>query len=330
MKINLKLIRKPEDYGRVAVLLGGSSAEREVSLRSGNAVFNALTKQNINTIKIDPVSNLFEQLKDNNVDRVFNILHGRDGEDGVIQGFLKMLGIPFTGSDVTSSAVAMNKLLCKQIWQQMNIATANFSAVNREDKFTQEDAKNIFEKQGNILFVKPVKEGSSVGMSKVKTINELIEAVNLAHQYDETALIESFIDGEEYTVSIIKGQALPSISMRTPREFYDYEAKYNATTTEYFCPSGLTKEEEEKLSEIALSAFKSIGCSGWGRVDFIRAKNSEFQILEVNTVPGMTESSLVPKAAKSLDISFEELVLHILDTSFDNFTSVACHGEVNH
>lgn len=309
--------REPQEYGRVAVLLGGSSAEREISLKSGEAVFRGLTKAGVDAVKIDPASDLYEQLIDKKIDRAFIVLHGRGGEDGVVQGFLETLNIPYTGSDVASAAISMNKLLSKQVWRQMGFATAHFEAVRRGSNFDLNKARRLLAKLGPNLFVKPVKEGSSVGMSKVKSAEELVEAVVLAHRYDEHALVESFIAGKEYTVSILKEYALPSISMQTPRDFYDYEAKYKSTETEYFCPSGLSEVDENKIGELALSAFEALGCSGWGRIDFIRdGRDGEFLILEANTVPGMTESSLVPKAANALGIDFESLVLQILDTSF--------------
>jgi len=318
--------RTPQEYGKVAVLLGGSSAEREVSLKSGQAVFNALIKLGVDAIKIDPVDELYQALIKNKVDRAFIVLHGRDGEDGVVQGFLKTLKIPFTGSDVASAAIAMNKLICKQIWQQVDIATAKFVCVSKSEIIDLERINTIISELGEVLFVKPVREGSSVGMSKVSTAEELIEAINFAHQYDESALVESFVGGKEYTVSLINGQALPSISMHTPRDFYDYEAKYQSNTTEYYCPSGLTDSEEKQLAEVALRSFSALGCSGWGRVDFIRdGDDGEFLILEANTVPGMTESSLVPKAAKAKGIDFKELVLHILDSSFNVESEVELH-----
>ncbi|TQV75283.1 D-alanine--D-alanine ligase [Aliikangiella marina] len=316
---HLKSNRAPEDYGKVAVLYGGESAEREVSLNSGEAVYQGLIKSGIDAIKIDPSDNFYQQLISNKIDRVFNVLHGRGGEDGVVQGFLETLKIPYTGSNVVGAAISMNKLLSKQVWRQLGISTAHFEAVEKQDSFGVSEARRLLAKLGPNLFVKPVKEGSSVGMSKVSTPEELVDAVTLAHQYDSEALVESFIAGKEYTVSLVKGVALPSISMQTPREFYDYEAKYQSNETEYFCPSGLSWEEEKRIGEIALRAFTSLGCSGWGRIDFIRdGRDGEFLILEANTVPGMTTSSLVPKAANALNISFEELVLSILDTSFDS------------
>ncbi|WP_444998585.1 D-alanine--D-alanine ligase [Aliikangiella sp. IMCC44359] len=311
--------RKPQDYGKVAVLLGGRSAEREISLLSGNAIYNALQDAGVNVVKVDPVDGLYEQLNGQQVDRAFIALHGRDGEDGVVQGFLKSIGIPYTGSGVASSAIAMNKLFSKQLWQQVGIPTAQFRTVKKNQLFTDNDARALFAELGSILFVKPIKEGSSVGMSKVATSAALLKAIQLAHQFDSCALIESYITGKEYTVSILNGEALPSISMQTPRDFYDYEAKYKSTTTEYFCPSGLNEMDEKIICGLAVKAFGALGCSGWGRVDFIRdGDEGEFLILEANTVPGMTESSLVPKAANAKGMSFQQLVLNILDTSFEH------------
>lgn len=309
--------RKSADYGKVAVLLGGDSAERQVSLDSGEAIYKGLKNSGVDVVKIDPVDGLYQQLTQHKIERVFIALHGRKGEDGVVQGFLQTLNIPYTGSNVASAAISMNKLLSKRVWQQLGIATAHFASIDRNQKFAENDARRLLAKLGPVLFVKPVKEGSSVGMSKVKSAQELVSAVELAHQYDHQALVESYIAGKEYTVSIVKGIALPSISMQTPRDFYDYEAKYQSNLTQYFCPSGLSEDEEKQLSESAVAAFNALGCSGWGRVDFIRdGRDGKFLILEANTVPGMTETSLVPKAAKAAGVNFDELVLHILDTSF--------------
>lgn len=308
---------RSKTYGKVAVLYGGNSAEREVSLRSGRAIYNALLEKGVDAYLVDSRDHLLQQLIDHKIDRAFIALHGRDGEDGVVQGFLQTLKIPYTGSRVAGAAVSMDKLLSKQIFCQQAIKTADFIWLDQKQRFDLDDAASVFAELGAVLFVKPVKEGSSVGMSKVKTPDELIKAIALAHQFDQVALVEKYIQGDEYTVTILAERALPSIRMRTPRDFYDYEAKYHSNTTEYFCPSGLTDVDEAKLQAIAKKAFAVLGCSGWGRVDFIReAGTGQFLILEVNTVPGMTETSLVPKAAKVDGISFAELVLAILDTSF--------------
>ena len=315
----LKLTKKPKDYGKVAVLLGGSSAEREISLRSGEAIYQSLIEANIDAVKIDPIEGLYQKLIDSKVDRAFIALHGRDGEDGVVQGFLKTLEIPFTGSNVSSSAIAMNKVVCKKIWQHAGVPTANFVEVNRAQNNDLIRAQAIVEQLDLPLFIKPIHEGSSVGMSKAESVEQLVDSINLALQYDNNVLVESFIDGDEYTVTILKGFALPSISMRTPNQFYDYHAKYESKQTQYFCPSGLDESEEKLLGDIASRAFELIGCTGWGRVDFIReGEKGEFLILEANTVPGMTQTSLVPKSARAAGIEFQQLVLHILDTSFSH------------
>ena len=304
------------EYGKVAVILGGTSAEREISLLSGNSIYKGLKSKGIEVIKIDSKDGIYQPLMENKVERAFIALHGRDGEDGVVQGFLKMLDIPFTGSDTASSALAMNKLNCKRIWKQMKLDTADFIEVGQREIVTTEHAEKIIEELGKVLFVKPIREGSSVGMSKTKTADELVTAIKKAQQYD-SVLIEEFVEGKEYTVGILNGKALPSVCMVTPNEFYDYDAKYKANTTEYFCPSGLNQEEENFIQSVALNAFDLLGCSGWGRVDFILDDSSKkFMLLEANTVPGMTKTSLVPKAANAAGIDFEDLVQAILDTSF--------------
>lgn len=297
------------------MLLGGNSAERDISLLSGNAIFEALQSIGIEAVKIDPKEKNYNQLLQDNISRVFIALHGRDGEDGVVQGYLRMLKIPFTGSDLASSALAMNKLNSKQVWQSVGLKTASFEKVSRKFKFNESLASVVVNKLGKELFVKPIREGSSVGMSKTHSIEELVKAVEIAQQFDDV-LIEQFVDGKEFTVSIIQDKALPSISMVTPNEFYDYDAKYCSNETEYFCPSGLEPQQEEELRELALTAFKALGCSGWGRVDFIQNdETQEFMLLEANTVPGMTKTSLVPKAAEVAGINFDELVMRILATS---------------
>ncbi len=309
---------EPSSFGRVAVLLGGNSAEREISLLSGNAIYEALKSAGIDAIKIDTKEQNYHQLLQQDISRVFIALHGRDGEDGVVQGYLRMLNIPFTGSDLASSALAMNKLNSKRIWQNLGLSTAPFEKVSRKFSFNESLASVVMNKLGDVLFVKPIREGSSVGMSKTHSVEELVKAVELAQQFDDV-LIETFVSGKEYTVTILQDKALPSISMITPNEFYDYDAKYCSNETEYFCPSGLEPEQEEALREQALKSFKALGCSGWGRVDFIQNDvTREFMLLEANTVPGMTKTSLVPKAAAVAGISFEQLVIRILATSLEH------------
>ncbi len=308
--------RGVKEFGKVAVLMGGNSAEREISLKSGNAVLAGLLRKGVDAISVDPKIDALEELKNMKIDRVWNALHGRGGEDGTIQGMLQLLGIPFTGSGVLGSAIAMDKWRSKLIWKTLGLPVAPHMLVTSNTQVNESFLRNVVAKLGPTLFVKPSHEGSSVGMSKVTSVETLEHAIQTAQQFDTEVLVESFVDGREYTVSILNGRALPSISMVTPREFYDYEAKYHSNETQYFCPSGLIETEEKELANIALTAFDAIGCSGWGRVDFIRDnRDGRFKILEANTVPGMTETSLVPKAAKQVGISFDDLTIEILKTS---------------
>jgi D-alanine-D-alanine ligase len=305
-----------DKIGKVAVLLGGTSAEREVSLRSGQAVLKALNRSNIDAIAFDPKEQPLAQLVELGVTRVWNALHGRGGEDGRIQAALEYMGIRYTGSGVLGSAIAMDKWRSKMIWKAMGLPVAAHVLVTEELVLSDDNLRKIIARLGPVTFVKPSHEGSSVGMSKATNLNSLRQAIELARNYDQEVLVESFIEGREYTVALLNGKALPSISMVTPREFYDYEAKYLSNETKYFCPSGLSDEEEAELAEIAIKAFAALGCSGWGRIDCIRDKyDGSFKLLEANTVPGMTETSLVPKAAKQAGMSFDQLVIEILKTS---------------
>lgn len=299
------------EFGKVAVLLGGNSAEREVSLRSGQAILAALTRQGIDAIAIDPKHDDISQLKKQGIDRVFIALHGRGGEDGSIQGFLTTLQIPYTGSDVVSSAIAMDKSKTKQIWQTYQLPTANYQLIIKEN-FRPEQAQDILASLSGMAMVKPVNEGSSIGMAKVSNEQELISALSEAFKFDNKVLLESWITGQEYTVTILNGRTLPAIRMQTNNDFYDYQAKYQSTETQYFCPCGLNAEQLSVLNQLALDAFNAIGCSGWGRVDFMLDKQEQWNLLEINTVPGMTETSLVPKSAQQDGLGFDKLVLEIL------------------
>jgi len=304
----------PQEYGKVAVLLGGDSAERNVSLNSGTAVLNALLRQGVNAIAFDPSEQPLTELLALKVDRVIIMLHGRGGEDGSMQGALQLLKIPYTGSEVLGSALAMDKIHTKQVWQSLGLPTAKYEIADKRH-FEAGKCSAIMEKLGNEVMVKPAREGSSIGMARVTSANELNAAIQEAFNYDNQVLLEQYIDGPEFTVSVLQGQALPSIRMSTPHTFYDYAAKYQDNTTEYYCPSGLCDEQESQLATLASRAFDAISGSGWGRIDVMQDSKRQFYLLEANTVPGMTEKSLVPKAAKVAGLSFDELVLAILSTS---------------
>lgn len=298
-------------FGKVAVLLGGKSGEREVSLKSGGAVLAALRAQGVDAHGFDPRDTPLHDLE--NFDRVFISLHGRFGEDGCIQGALEMLQIPYTGSGVMASAIGMDKWRTKILWRAMNVVTPDFELVTATSDFAA-----IEKKLGLPLFVKPANEGSSIGISKVKTAGGLSAAYELAAKSDPLVIAEQFVGGGEYTVGIIgdgKGSytALPIVRIVPKNEFYDYEAKYLRDDTEYRCPSGLSSENEKQIQQEALQAFNAIGCKGWGRVDFLMDEAGNHYFLEVNTSPGMTDHSLVPMAAKAAGISFEELVIRILE-----------------
>ncbi len=297
-------------FGKVAVLMGGPSAEREVSLKSGKAVLDALTRRGINVHGIDADRDMVRVLENGRYERVFIALHGRWGEDGVIQGTLEVLDLPYTGSGVLGSALGMDKVRSKQLWSAMEIKTPEFAVME-----PGLDIEQMAARLGFPLFVKPAREGSSFGMSRVNTISELKAALDKAAKFDDRVLIERCIEGMELTTGILGEEELPLIRIETPREFYDYEAKYILDTTRYICPSGLDAAAEKKIQKLARRAFDAIGCQGWGRVDFMMDKQGIPYVLEVNTVPGMTDHSLVPKAAKQAGIDFDELAVRILESS---------------
>ncbi len=297
---------------RVAVLYGGDSAEREVSLRSGKAVLAGLLRAGINAEGIDTRGVDLSSLKQKKYSHVFIALHGRGGEDGTLQGALEYLNLPYTGSRVLGSALAMDKIRCKQIWQNLGLPTAAYAIVDAQS-YQVEQAAAILQQLGGEVIAKPALEGSSIGMAKATTANELDEAIKQAFVYDSRVLVEQWINGAEYTVSIVGDKVLPSIRMQTPHAFYDYDAKYQSNSTEYFCPSGLSEQQEQELAEIAMQAFKAVDCEGWGRVDFMADAQGNWYLLEVNTSPGMTEKSLVPMAAKQQGLSFDQLAVSILD-----------------
>ena len=301
---------KLTNFGRVGVIYGGNSSEREISLLTGCAIAEALKSQGVDTVAIDVKDQSLEAISAAKIDRAFIAVHGPGGEDGTLQGALEYLGIPYTGSGVMASALAMDKLRCKQIWKGIDLPTTDFASLHKNT-----DWRQTMEKLGGCLVVKPACEGSSVGMSIAESANQLKQAWELAFKYDAKVIAEPRLTGEEYTVAILADQALPSIRIQANATFYDYEAKYLSDKTEYFCPSGLDAERENELAQLCIDAFSSIDGKGWGRVDVMTDLNGKFYILEVNTVPGMTSHSLVPMAAKASGIDFEKLVLAILEES---------------
>lgn len=296
-------------YGRVAVLLGGSSSEREVSLNSGAAVLAALTASGVDAFPVDGIPALIEQLQAGTVDRVFNILHGTrgGGEDGVLQGLLEAYGVPYTGAGVLGSALSMDKIRSKQVWQALGLPTPAYRVVHRG-----EDVAAAAQALGLPVIVKPAREGSSVGVTRVHGEADLDAAIELATRYDGELLMESLIVGDELTVAILGERVLPSIRIVPAGEFYDYHAKYVADDTRYLCPGLADQAAEQELAALAMTAFRALDVSGWGRVDVMRDRQGRNWLLEVNTAPGMTSHSLVPKAAAQAGIGFPELCLQVL------------------
>ena len=296
------------NFGRVAVLLGGKSAEREVSLKSGSMVLAALRKKGVDAHPFDPAERSLEDLLKEKFERVFIALHGRFGEDGTLQGALDWLGIPYTGSGVLASALAMDKVRTKRLWAAEGLPSAPFEVLHAKSSFAA-----VAKKLRTPLFVKPATEGSSVGMTKVKAAAKLKAAYELAAKYDPVVIAEKFIDGPELTVGILGDEVLPIIKIETPREFYDYEAKYLRDDTRYLIPSGLPAKKEKEIQALCLKAFRSLGCRGWGRVDLMLDKRGRPYLLEINTSPGMTDHSLVPMAARAVGISYEDLCVKVLE-----------------
>ncbi len=296
------------DFGKVGVLMGGRSAERAVSLKSGAMVLAALKRKGIDAQAFDPKERGLDALIAERFDRVFIALHGRFGEDGTIQGALELLNIPYSGSGVLASALAMDKWRTKLVWQACGIPTPSHALLTRDSNF---DA--VVGRLGLPLMVKPANEGSSIGMSKVSKTGDLAEARALAANYDSVVIAEAFIDGIELTAGILGEVPLPLIKLETPRDFYDYDAKYVSDDTRYLIPCGLPPDAERVVREEALRAFKALGCSGWGRVDLMLDRSGKPYFLEANTSPGMTDHSLVPMAARYAGISFEDLCVRILE-----------------
>lgn len=297
-------------FGRVAVLYGGKSAEREVSLKSGKAVLEALTSAGVDVVGIDVGDDLLTRLQSEKIDRAFIILHGRGGEDGSMQGLLECLDIPYTGSGILASALAMDKLRTKQVWQSLGIPTPRHAVLGNEHDCVEAGAELGFP-----LIVKPAHEGSSIGMAKVNNEQELVAAWRDAARYDSQVLVEQWIHGPEFTVAVLRGQVLPPIALGTPHVFYDYDAKYLANDTQYRIPCGLDSAKEQELIDLTARACDAIGIEGWGRLDVMQDEQGRFWLLEVNTAPGMTDHSLVPMAARAAGLDFQQLVLAILAES---------------
>lgn len=295
-------------HGKVAVLLGGRSAEREVSLQSGHAILTALRNCGVDAHPFDPAEQTMEALKQQRFDKVFIALHGRFGEDGTIQGVLEWMGLPYTGSGVMASALAMDKWRTKLVWQAVGIESPRYALLNANSDFD-----DVAQTLGLPLIVKPAREGSTIGLSKVQRKEDLAVAYRLAAQHDALVLAEEFIAGQELTVGILGEKSLPAVRIEVAGDLYDYHAKYVSNETKYFCPSGLPPDRESAIRAQALKAYQVLGCQGWGRVDLILTETNRFYFLEANTSPGMTSHSLVPMAAKAAGISFEDLVLNILD-----------------
>ncbi|MCG8156240.1 D-alanine--D-alanine ligase [Brenneria goodwinii] len=300
---------------KVAVLLGGTSAEREVSLLSGQAVLEGLQEAGINAHAVDTREFPVTHLKDEGFTKVFIALHGRGGEDGTLQGLLEFLQLPYTGSGVMASALTMDKLRTKLVWQALGLPVSPYVALSRQ-AFAAADQDALlakFAQLGMPLIVKPSREGSSVGMSKVSQAGELAAALEEAFRHDDEVLVEKWLSGPEYTVAILGDEVLPSIRIQAAGTFYDYEAKYLSDDTQYFCPSGLSSEKEQELAELSMAAYRALDCSGWGRVDLMMDSDGSAYLLEVNTSPGMTSHSLVPMAARQRGLTFSQLVARILE-----------------
>ena len=299
------------DYGKVAVLMGGWSAEREISLLSGAAVLGALQQDGIDAHGIDVGRDIAAVLGAGDYSRALIMLHGRGGEDGAMQGLLEVMGLPYTGSGILGSALAMDKLRCKQVWSAEGFPTPEFRVLE-----TEQDCADALAQLGLPLIIKPASEGSSIGMSKVEVEDEMLPAFKTASECEGVIIAEKWITGDEYTAAILNHRVLPMIRLETDRKFYDYVAKYESNDTRYICPCGLDESIEKELGAIMMNAFEAIGASGWGRVDFMLDANQQPWLIEANTVPGMTSHSLVPMAAKQAGIEFNQLVIEILGSSY--------------
>jgi D-alanine-D-alanine ligase len=317
----LRRVSEARDFGRVAVLFGGDSSEREISLLTGNAVLAALEGRGVDAHAFDPRERALGELISQRFARVWIALHGPGGEDGTLQGALEYLGVPYTGSGVMGSAIGMDKLRTKRLAQAVGVPTTDFVILTGAQDFAAAVARLKLP-----LIIKPATQGSSVGMSKVERAEELPAAFAAAGQFETLVFAEPWLSGSEYTVAILQDRALPSIRIETPKTFYDYEAKYFRADTRYFCPSGLSAAAEAHLAQLALAAFEACGAGGWGRADFMMDRAGRPQLLEINTVPGMTDHSLVPMAARAVGIDFPELCWRVLETSFTRRLQPAAAG----
>jgi D-alanine-D-alanine ligase len=319
---NLRRVSEPAAFGRVAVLFGGDSSEREISLLSGNAVLEGLRRRGVDAHAFDPRDQSLAELLAQRFERVWIALHGPGGEDGTLQGALEYLGIPYTGSGVMGSAIGMDKLRTKRLALAAGVPTADFVTLQGPEDFAP-----TLERLKLPLIVKPATQGSSVGMSKVERAEDLPAAYAAAAQFETLVFAEPWLSGSEYTVALLQGAALPSIRIETPKTFYDYEAKYFRDDTRYFCPSGLSAPVEAHLASLALAAFEACGAGGWGRADFMMDAAGRPQLLEINTIPGMTGHSLVPMAARAVGIDFPELCWRVLETSFTRQLLMPAQGK---
>jgi D-alanine-D-alanine ligase len=298
---------EPSTFGKVAVLMGGLSAEREISLLSGNAVLNALLRKKVDAFAIDVGHDICSQLLSHKIDRIFNVLHGPGGEDGTIQGLLELLEIPYTGSAVLSSALTMDKVRTKWIWNALGFPTPDFMLISHQTSVEEVSSRLDFP-----FIIKPVCQGSTLGITKVTNAKQFQEAKELAFTFDAQVMAEKWIDGQELTVGILGQEPLPIVRIVAPLGNYDYEAKYFTNETQYFCPSHLDSDLEEHLKNLSYRAYDVLACRHWGRVDLMLDHNNQPWLLEVNTIPGMTDHSLVPKAAQALGINFDDLIIRIL------------------
>lgn len=295
-------------FGKVAVLLGGNSGERSVSLKSGEEIYQAMVRSGIDAVKIDPIDDVVKQLKEQNIERAFIALHGPGGEDGTIQGLLEFLNIPYTGSGVKASALCMDKWRTKLIWSALALPTPTYQQVENVRELNQ-----FADKHGLPMMVKPALEGSSLGISKVSKLTDVDDAFEQAAKTESPVMVEQFIQGKEFAIAILNDEALPVIQLKTDNDFYDFDAKYISNDTQYLIPCGLSAEKDSELQALALQAYQSLDCRGWGRVDVMQDENEKFWLIEVNTIPGMTDHSLVPMAAKAKKLTFDDLVVAILE-----------------